>query len=102
VRFKYEPPRGGAIITNVLRDAKDTSRVRISCETVALRRTLSMIRVSVAPTTVFLPCIGASPSHFPLVTLLEGPNLNFLLLKSSPLDGTKLRESNMLLDSVLT
>jgi hypothetical protein len=47
----------------VPRDAKDASRVRISCETVALRRTLSMIRVSVAPTTVFLPCIGASPSH---------------------------------------
>ena len=35
------------------------------------------------------------------ITPPEGMNLNFSLLKSSPPDGTELRESNVLLDSVL-
>ena len=36
-----------------------------------------------------------------LITPPEGRNLNFSLLHSSPPDGTELRESNVLLDSVL-
>jgi hypothetical protein len=38
----------------------------------------------------------------PPTTPPEGPNLDFSLLKSSPPDGTELRDSNILLDSVLT
>ena len=44
--------------------------------------------------------IGQS-CDIPLYILLEGPNLNFSLLKSSLLDSTKLRNSNILLDSIL-
>ena len=45
---------------------------------------------------------NSTRAAFPPITPPEGPNLNFSLLKSSPSDGTELRESNLLLDSVLT
>ena len=44
---------------------------------------------------------AATTSALPPYTPPEGPNLDFSLLKSSPPDGTELRNSNVLLDSVL-
>ena len=47
-----------------------------------------------------LPRNSTGPAPLP-ITPPEGRNLNFSLLHSSPPDGTELRESNVLLDTVL-
>ena len=44
---------------------------------------------------------NTATAALPPYTPPEGPNLDFSLLKSSPPDGTELRESNVLFDTVL-
>ena len=45
---------------------------------------------------------NTATAALPPYTPPEGPNLDFSLLKSSPPDGTELRESNVLFNTVLT